>query len=131
MRLYLLLILIAVSMAFSAGYLSLSLREVPPSIPEFSSQIRELKSDFQGKHEPVAEFYPTRDWIQNYLYFFHAPELAGQGKRAKIAPADLNVLTRLDARAMRGLAKRQAMVLTPRSVLFRVSHLQDHYRVYE
>jgi hypothetical protein len=66
MRLYTFLILIAVTTAFSAGYLSLSLYSKPLSAQESGRLIEQLKTDFRKSRTPAQEIgfstlFPTGD----------------------------------------------------------------------
>jgi hypothetical protein len=69
MRLYIFLILIAVTTAFSAGYLSLSLYSKPLSVQESGRLIEQLKADFRKNHTPALELgfstiYPVGNPLQ-------------------------------------------------------------------
>lgn len=55
MKLYVLLIALAVVTAFSAGYLSLSIRNAPRTTQSSVLEIGLLKSKFQREHSPEVE----------------------------------------------------------------------------
>lgn len=110
MRPYLVLILIAVSMAFSAGYLTLSLRERSSDVVSAISTIAGIQDEFVRSHRPQTQLNLDRAWLRSQLRYFTTPE-----KKRKPAQG---ITALLELKTVRHLLHRPEMVMGEHIYLF-------------